>query len=121
MPTPPTPPSECLIYAYLTNLVGVAPSYGAAALLITSPNSVSYNNTLIRAGTSTAYCDYTGEISVNVIESTTYNFRYFFQIQYTDDNGLQQISTLGWAQVPNQDTVDLSTLTFYPTADALFV
>lgn len=123
MPTPPTPtpPSECLLYAFLTYLIGIAPTYGVAQLLITNPTNVSYNNTLIMAGTQIAYCDYNGEIQINVIESTTYNFRYLFQIQYTDSAGLQQLSTLGWAQIPNQSEVDLSTLTFYETQDALFV
>jgi hypothetical protein len=116
----PTPPLECLVYTYLENLVGVIPMAGAATLVVTNPNNVQYGNTVVRSGTSYAPCDYYGYASLNIVESTTLSFRYFFQIQYVDDNFLQQVSTLGWAQVPNTSSVDLATLTFYPTADSLF-
>lgn len=112
-------PSECLLTASLTNMLGIAPEYGVARLIITNAATRYYPGYVLIQGSSSAYCDYSGTISVNVIESSSLSFRYFFQIQYTDVGGLQQLGDLGWATIPDQDTVDLSTLTFYPTADAL--
>ena len=112
-------PSQCLITADLTDLLGIAPSYGAAQLIISNPSTEAYGDSLVLEGTISAYCDYDGEVQVNVIESETLNFRYLFQIQYMDDIGLQQVTKLGWAIVPNQESVNLATLTFYPKQDSL--
>ena len=117
----PTPPLECLVYAYLENLLGNIPLAGGVSIFVTNPTSVQYGNTFVRAGTSQAQCDYYGYVALNIVESTTLNFRYFFQVQYVDDNFITQVSSLGWAQIPNVSTVDLATLTFYPTADALTI
>lgn len=114
MPIPdPTTLPQCLVYSYLTQLVNTPPSYGAAKLLVTCPRNVPYDDHFVLAGTVEAFCDYDGNVQLNVVESETKDFRYFFQIQYTDTNGLEQLTTLGWAVVPDAEMADLSTFEFY--------
>jgi hypothetical protein len=62
-------------------------------------------------------CDYYGYCSAQVVASVTAGVAYYFTVQYVDQYNQLATYVLGWAQVPEQEELDLSTVTFTANSD----
>jgi hypothetical protein len=113
---PPAPPATTVLYGYLVNLLGYTPQVGTAKLIVESDQTVCQDGYIIRAGTSFIDFDNTGTCQFQAVMQPG---RYFFAIQYKDDNGLDQESELGWATIPNAAETNLASLTYTPRQDSL--
>ena len=119
MPTPPSTPPSCLVFVYLNSLLGMDPQAGQAALSIRNAQEFSPpgSGVMVPPTTQVIPCDSYGYCAGEVIASQTAGVAYLFEIQFTDQFNQLQVTQLGWAQIPNQTTLDLSTVTFTPNSD----
>lgn len=115
----PTQPPTCNVFVNLETLLATDPFPAQAALVINNVQAWSPpgSGVMVQPGTQVIPCDYYGNCSAEVIASVSANVAYQFEIQITDVFGQIATTTLGWSQVPNQESLDLSTVTFTKNSD----
>lgn len=108
-------PSQCTVTGTFENLTATPPAAGDLTLLVTVVDEIVVSGVVIRPGQQRFQCDATGLISASLIETASVARKVRFDVEYRDDYGHIQEFRLGWAQVPNTATVDISAMTFTPT------
>ena len=106
----PTTPSKCYVYAYLKDIVGDGKT---GTLIITNTKSWKYDDSIIMTPDRQSIAfDTDGYCELQVIETATDSKKYLFEIEYTNHNDVTKTITLGYAEVPNAESKDISTLSF---------
>lgn len=120
MPTPPSPTPTCMVFCYLQTLTALDPQAGQATLTVTPAQTFSPPGTgvIVPAAQQQSVSDSYGFCSLEVVVSSVAGIAYLFEIVWTDAITNQVTTyTLGWAQVPSQSQLDLSTVTFTANSD----
>jgi len=65
-----------------------------------------------RPSDATFGATFTSAIDISLVETATTGKKYLFSCKYIDSDGVAKTKNIGRAAVPNQESVDLSTLTF---------
>lgn len=102
-------PSECIVYSTVRDILGE--DIAGAKLIVTPSGSYFYGDQLILPIPRTATTDSLGRFEISLVETVSVSKTYLFQIQYGPKSARITLD-LGTASVPNQQSINLSDLTF---------
>ncbi len=104
--------SQCLIYAYLSDLLGDVPAYDAdkpIKLIVGSANAFLNGSRMVLPFSKEAEFDSDGYAELSIIETTTPGIALEFNLSYYDGRSVSVIRLFN-AIVPNQPTASINTL-----------
>lgn len=110
----PDAPGECIVYAHIRDLLGDVED-NAFSIIIENKNAVLHGAVLVRPQVLTVTMDDSGRCEASVIETATVGVKYLFKYTYTNVEGEVKTKRLGYAEVPDQASVNVAALTFSDT------